>query len=195
MSDSLWPHGLQHARPLCPSPTPRACSNSCPLSWWCHPAISSSVVPFSSCPQSLPASGSFPKSQLFASGDPSIATSASASLRMHIQGWFPVGLTGLISLLSKELSRVFSSTTVRMEVLKVKLIKRYPKVISVIYIVAELPLVLNKKKRRNGWWHKKLFCVKIKHISVWWFLLYFPYIEGNSSISKLWRLQWLLDYN
>ena len=107
------PHGLQHIRLPCPSPSPGACSNSCPLSWWCHPTISSCVAPFSSCPQSSPASGSFPVHWLFASGGQSIGASASASvLPMNIQGWFPLGVTGLISLLSKGLSRVFSSTTV-----------------------------------------------------------------------------------
>ena len=91
VSNSLGPHGLQHARPLCPSPTPRVYSNSCPLGWWCHPTISSSVIPFSSCLQSFPASGSFPMSQLFASGGQSIGPSASASvLPMNIQGWFPL---------------------------------------------------------------------------------------------------------
>ena len=112
VSNSLWPHGLQHARPPCPSPTPRVHSNSCPLSQWCHPTVSSSVVPFSSCLQSFPALGSFPMSQLFASGSQSIGVSASASvLLMNIQSWFPLGLTGLISLQSKGLSRVFSNTT------------------------------------------------------------------------------------
>ena len=111
---SLWPHGLHHARLPCPSPTPRACSNSCPLSQWCHPTISSSVVPFSSCPESFPASGSFPMSQFFASGDHSIGISASASvLQVNIQDWFPLGWTGLISLQSKGLSGVFSNTTVQ----------------------------------------------------------------------------------
>ena len=106
-------HALWHARPPCPSWSPRACSNSYPLSRWCHPPISSSVVPFSSYPQSFPASESFPISRLFASGGQSIGASASASvLPMSIQSWFPLGLTGLISLLSKGLSRVFSSTTV-----------------------------------------------------------------------------------
>ena len=105
MSDSLWPHGLQHARLPCPSPTPGACSNSCPLSRWCHPTISSSVVPFSSCPQSFPAWGSFPMRQFLASGGQSIGVSASASiLPMSIQDWFPLGLTCLISLQSKGLS-------------------------------------------------------------------------------------------
>ena len=107
-SNSLWPHGLQHARPPCPSPTPGVYSKSCPLSGWCHPAISSSVAPFSSCPQSLPASGSFPMSQLFPSGGQSIGVSALASvLPMSIQDWFPLGLTGLISLQSKGLSIIF----------------------------------------------------------------------------------------
>ena len=114
VSDSLRPHELQHARPPCPSPTPGVYSNSCPSSWWCHPTISSSVVPFSSCPQSLPASGSFPTSQLFASGGQSIGVSASASvLPMNTQYWSPLGWTGWISLQSKGLTRVFSSTTVQ----------------------------------------------------------------------------------
>ena len=92
MSNSLWPHELQHTRPPCPSPTPRVYSNSCPSSQWCHPAISSSVIPFSSCPQSLPASGSFPISQFFAWGGQSTGVSASASvLPMNTQDWFPLG--------------------------------------------------------------------------------------------------------
>ena len=113
MSDSLQPHGLQHTRPPCPSPTPRVYSNSCPLSQWCHPTISSFVVPFF-CLQSFPASGSFPMSQFLASGGQSIGASASASvLPMNIQDWFPLGLTGWVSLQSKGLSRVFSNTTVQ----------------------------------------------------------------------------------
>ena len=112
LSDSLRPHELQHARLPCSSLFPRACSNSCPLSRWCHPTISSSIIPFSFCLQSFPASGSFPMSQLFASGSQTIGASASV-LPMTIQGWFPLGWTGLISLLSKRLSRVFSNTTVR----------------------------------------------------------------------------------
>ena len=96
----------------CPSPTPRACSNSCPSSWWCHPTISSSVVTFSSCLQSFPASGSFPVSQFFTLGGRSIGTSAS-NLPTNTRGWFPLGMTGFISLQSKGLSRVFSNTTVR----------------------------------------------------------------------------------
>ena len=115
MSGSLQPHELQHARPPCPSPTPGVYPNSCPLSRWRHPAISSSsVIPFFSCPQSLPASGSFPMSQLFAWGGQSIGVSASASvLPMNIQYWLPLGGTGWISLQSKGLSRVFSNTTVQ----------------------------------------------------------------------------------
>ena len=110
---TLWPHGLQHIRLPCPSLFPRVCSNSCPLSPWCHPTISSSVTPFSSCPLSFPASESFPMSRLFTSGGQTIGASASASvLPVNIQGWFPLGLTGLISLLSMGLSRVFFSTTV-----------------------------------------------------------------------------------
>ena len=110
MSDSLPPHGLQHARPPCPSPTPGAYSNSCPLSQWCHPATSSSVVPFSFCPQSFPASGSFPMCQFFASGGQSIGVSASASvLPMTIQDWFPLGLTGLISLQSFNINHFYLS--------------------------------------------------------------------------------------
>ena len=108
------PHELQHARPHCPSPTPRVYPNSCPLSRWCHPAVSSSVIPFSSCPQSLPASGSLLMSQLFAWGGHSIGVSASASvLPMNTQDWSPLGWTGWISLQSKGLSRVFSNTTVQ----------------------------------------------------------------------------------
>ena len=114
ISDPLQPHGLQYTRLPCRSPTPRASSNSCPLSQWCHPTIPSSVVPFSSCLQSFPASGSFPVSQFFASGDQSIGFSASASvLPMNIQDWFPLGWTGWISVQSKGLSRVFFNTIVQ----------------------------------------------------------------------------------
>ena len=113
MSDSLWPHGLQHARLPCPSPSLGDCSNSCLLSQWCLPTISSSVIPFY-CLQSFPASGSFPVSQFFTSGGQNIGASTSASvLPMNVQDWFPLGLTGLISLQSKGLSRVFSNTTVQ----------------------------------------------------------------------------------
>ena len=114
VSNSLRPQEPQYTRPPCPSATPRVYSNSCPLSKWCHPTISSSVIPFSSCPQSLPASGSFQMSQLFASGGQSIGVSALASvLSINIQDWSPLGWTGWISLLSKGLSRVFSNTTVQ----------------------------------------------------------------------------------
>ena len=114
MSDSLRPHELQHAKPPCPSPTPGVHSNSCPSSQWCHPTISSSVVPFSSCPQSLPASESFSMSQLFEWGGQSTGVSASASvLPMNTQDWSPLEWTGWISLQSKGLSRVFSNTTVQ----------------------------------------------------------------------------------
>ena len=113
MSNSLRPHESQHARPPCPSPTPGVYPNSCPPSRWCHPAISSFVFPFSSCPQSLPASESFPMSQIFTWGGQSIGISASASvLPMNTQDWSPLGWTGWISLQSKGLSRVFSNTTV-----------------------------------------------------------------------------------
>ena len=114
VSDSLRPHESQHDRPPCPSPTPRVHPNSCASSRWCHPAISSSVIPFSSCPQSLPASESFPMSQLFPWGGHSIGVSSSTSvLPMDTQDWSPLGWTGWISLQSKGLSRVFSNTTVQ----------------------------------------------------------------------------------
>ena len=113
VSNSLQPHGLQHARLPCPSPTPKVCSNSCQSGQWCHPTISSSIL-FSSCLQSFPASGSFLMSQFFTSGGQSIGVSASAPvLPMNIQDWFPLGWTGWISLQSKGISRVFSNTTVQ----------------------------------------------------------------------------------
>ena len=114
VSDSLQPHEPQHTRPPCPSPTPGVHLNTCPLSWWCHPTISSSVVPLSSSPQSFPESGSSQMSQLFASGGQSIGVSATTSaLPMNTQDWSPLGWTGWISLQSKGLSRVFSNTTVQ----------------------------------------------------------------------------------
>ena len=114
VSNSLRPHESQHTRPPCPSPTPRIHSNSCPLSWWCHPTISSSVIPFSSYPQSFSESGSFQMSQLFPSGGQSIGVSAPTSvLSMNTQDWSPLGWTGWIFLQSKGLSRVFSYTTVQ----------------------------------------------------------------------------------
>ena len=114
VSHSSRPHELQHARPPCPSPTPRVDPISCPLSWWCHPTISSSVIPFSSCLQSFPASESFQMSQLFASGGQSIGVSASTSvLPVNTQDWSPLGWTGWIFLQSTGFSRVFSNTTVQ----------------------------------------------------------------------------------
>ena len=114
MSDSWWPHEPQHARPPCPSPTTRVHPNSCPLSRWCHPTISSSVIPFSSCPQYFPASGFFQMTKLFASGGQSIRVSPSTSvLPMNTQDWSALGWTGWISLQSNGLSRVFSNTTVQ----------------------------------------------------------------------------------
>ena len=114
VSDSLWPHESQYARPPCPSPTPWIHPNPCPLCQWCHPTISSSVIPFCSCPQSFPASGSLQMSQFSVSGGQSIGVSASASvLPMNIQEWSPLGWTGWISLQSKGLSRFFSNTTIQ----------------------------------------------------------------------------------
>ena len=125
VSDSLWPHGLQHARLPCHSPSPQACSNSCPLSHWCHPTISSSVVPFTSCPQSFPASGSFPMSRLFALGGQSIRASLIISLSNEYLGLISFRMTGFISLQSKGLSRVFSNTTV-LESIKSSLLSNSP---------------------------------------------------------------------
>ena len=114
VSDSLWPHEPQHTRPPCPSPTPGVHPNPCPLSQWCHPTISSSVIPFSSCPQYFPASGYFQMSQIFSSGGQSTGVSASTSvIPMNNQDWSPLGLTGWISLQAKGLSRFFSNTTVQ----------------------------------------------------------------------------------
>ena len=112
MSNSFWPHGLQHTRLLCPLSTPGACSNLCPLSQWCHPTMLSSVIPFSSCFQSFPETGSFPMSQLFTSGGQIGASASTWVLSVNIQCWFFLRLTSLISLLSTGLSGVFSSTTV-----------------------------------------------------------------------------------
>ena len=118
LSNSVWPHGLQQAMLSCPSPTPGACSNSCPLSWWCHPTISSSVIPFS-CPQSFPVSGFFPMNQFFASGGQSTGVSASASdLSVNIQERFPLGWTGWIVLSPRDSQRVFSNTTVQVSILQ-----------------------------------------------------------------------------
>ena len=119
MSDSLQPHGLQHASPPCPSPTPGVYSDSCPLSRWCHPTISSSVIPFSSCPQSLPVSGAFQMSQFFASGGQSIGVSASTSvLSMNTQDWFPLGWTGWISLQSKDIKSFLQHNILKASILQ-----------------------------------------------------------------------------
>ena len=137
MSNSLWPHEPQHTRPPCPSPTPGVHPNPCPSSWWCHPTISSSVIPFSSYPQSFPASGSFPMSQLFPSGGQSIGVSASTSvLPVNTQDWPPLGWTSWISLQSKGLSRVFFNTTVQklhLELLKVWCLWLYSQVQFILY--------------------------------------------------------------
>ena len=122
VSDSLWPHGLQQARLPCPSPTPGAYSDSCPLSWWCHPTISSSVVPVSSCLQSCPASGSFSMSQFSPSGGQSFGVSTSSPVHpMNIKDWFPLGWTGWISLRPRGLSRVFNTTVQEHEFLGTQL--------------------------------------------------------------------------
>ena len=119
VSDSLWTHGLQHARPPCPLPIPGVYANSCPLSQWWHPTISSSVIPFSSCLRSFPTSGSFQMSQFFTSGGPVIGVSASASvLPMNSQDWFPLGLTGLISLQSKGLSSLLQHYSPKASILQ-----------------------------------------------------------------------------
>ena len=149
MSDSLRPHESQHARPPCPSPTPRDHSSSHPSSRWCHPAISSSVIPFSSCPQSLPASGSFPISQFFTWGGQNIGVSASASvLPMSTQGWSPLGWTGWISLQSKGLSRVtvalISRTSkVMLKILQARL-QQYVKVIMILENTYILHCIVNQ---------------------------------------------------
>ena len=135
VSTYLWPHGLQHARLSCSLLSPRAFSNLCPLSQWCHPTISSFVAPFSSCLPSFPASGSFPMSQFFSSGGQSIGASASASvLPMNIQDWFPLGLAAWISLQSKGLSRVFSNTRAR----KHQFFNAWPSLWSNTYILTRL---------------------------------------------------------
>ena len=145
---TLRPHELQHTRPPCPSPTPGVYSNSCPSSRWCHLTISSSVVPFSSCPQSLPASGSFPMSQLFSWGDQSTGVSASASvLPMNTQDWSPLGWTGWISLQSKGFSRVFSNTAVQKLIIREMQIKMIIK-----YYLTLIRLAITKKSMSNKCW-------------------------------------------
>ena len=162
MFDSLRPHGLQHTRPPCPSLTPRACSNSCPLSQWRHPAISSSVIPFSSCLQSFPASRSFSMSQFFESSCQSIGASATASvLPMNIQDWFPLGWTGLTSLPSKGLSRVFSSTTINGRILQSYLFS---------FIILSYPSLLIKKHQAKSvtGYYALLAIMLPKYIQIWY---------------------------
>ena len=146
MSDSLWSHGLQHARLPCLSPTLRVYSNSCPFSRWCHPTISSSVVPFSSCLQSFPASGSFPLSLFFSSGGQSICISPSTSvLPMNIQDWFPLGWTGWISLQSKGLSSILSNNTVQKH-------QFFKSINSAFFIVLSISIHDYWKNHGFAWW-------------------------------------------
>ena len=147
VSDSLWPHELQHARAPCPSPSPGVHSDSHPSSQWCHPTISSSVAPFSFHAQPFSASGPLPMSQFFASGDQSIGVSVSV-LPMNIQDWFPLGLTGLISLQSKRLSRVFSNTTVQKHQFKKKKLK-------------------NKTKQKHQFFSTQFSLWSDSHINTW----------------------------
>ena len=156
VSDSLRPHEPQHARPPCPSPTPEVHSNTCPSSRWCHPTTSSSVVPFYSCPQSLPASGSFPMSQLFTWGGQSIGVSGLASvLPMNTQGSSPSGWTGWISLQSKGLARVFSNTTVQKhQFFNAQLSSQYLETICTLMTVESWAQILSYKQDMftiNAW--------------------------------------------
>ena len=182
VSSSLRPHGLQHIRPPCPSPTPRVYSNSCPLSQWYHPTISSSVIPFSRL-QPFPATGSFQKSQLVASGGQSTGVSATASvLPMDIQGWFPLGWTGWITLQSKGLSRVFSNTTVQkhqffgmtLDVLiwRLKYVFKLWRHLFLGFFVClfcffcySRNLCLFQQLRERNIWLDRTFCIPHKHIN------------------------------
>ena len=152
VSDSLWPHGLRHTSLACPSLGPGVSLNSCPLSQWCHPTMSSSVAPFSSWPQSFPESGSFPMSHLVGSGSQSIGASASVSvLPMHIQGWFPLELTGFISLLSEGLSRIFSITIWRhmsFQILNFRIEWTFPPCLTAIL---DLGRLLMKGAQKGSW--------------------------------------------
>ena len=169
MLDSLQPHGLQNARFPCPSPIPGACSNSCPSSPWYHPTISSSVIPFSSCFQSFPASESFLMSWHFTSGGQSIGVSASASIfPMNIQNWFPLGLTGWNSLQSKGLSRIFSNTTVQKHQL------------SLMFQLSHPYMTTGKTTAFDLYWQSNVsasimlsrfviaFLPRIKHLLIYW---------------------------
>ena len=172
VSSSLWLREVKHVRLLCPSPSSWVFSNSCPLSQWCHPTLSSSVIPFSSCLQSFPASGSLTMSQFFASGGQSIGASASASvLPMNIQDWFPLGWTGLISLLSEGLSRVFSSTTVQ----KHQLFSPQP-----FFIVQLSHLYMTTSKN-----HMQMITTSTKQISQ--LSYYFHWVFG-SNLRKYWEI-------
>ena len=191
MSDSLWPHVPQHARPPCPSPTPRVPQNPCPLSWWCHPTISSSVVPFSSCPQSFPAPGSFQMSQLFSSGGQSTRGSASKSvLPMNTQDWSPLGRTGWISLHSKGLSRVFTNITVQ----KYQLFGSQPSLWSNSHIYTCL---LEKHREGNGT-PLQYFCLENPvDRRAWWAAVHGVARVGHNWATSLslftfmhWRRKW-----
>ena len=157
MSDSLQPHGPQHARPPCPSSTAGVYSNSCLLSRWCHPAISSSVIPFSSCPQSLSASGSFPMSQLFAWGDQSIGVSASASvLPMNTQDWSPLGWTSWISLQSKELWSLLQHHSSKASILQHSAFfiqVNYNLIVDICAVIGTFPFLWNVYFRLLWWCH------------------------------------------
>ena len=171
MSVSFWYHGLQHTGLSCPSSPPRACSNSCTLRWWCPPSSSSSVDPFFSCLQSFPALGSFLMSQLFASGGQSTRASASASvLPMNIQDWFPLGWTGLISLQSKGISRVFSSTVVQ----------KYQFFGSAFFMVQlSLPYMTNGKtivRTRLIWLGLTLLSLGLSNLTLFHTLLFMIYL-------------------
>ena len=149
MYDSLWPHGLQHTRLPCPSSSPRACSNTCLFSWWCHPTISSSVIHFFPCLQSFPMSGSFPISCLFTSGDQSVAASVSV-LPMNIQGWFPLGLTGLISLPSKGLLSLLQHHSLKVLILQPTAF--FMVQFSQLYMTTEKTIALTIWTFVGKWW-------------------------------------------
>ena len=162
MSDSLWPHGLWHTKPPCPSLSPGVCPSSCPLNRWSYPTTSSSATPFSFCLQSFPVSGCFPMSWLFTPSGQSIGASASGSvLPMNIQCWFPLGLTGLISMLSKGLSRVFFSTTVR----KHQFFSAQPSLWSNFHICTWLLLWLDRPLLAKLCLHFLIYCLGLSLLS------------------------------
>ena len=185
MSDSLRPPELQRARPPCPSPTPRVYSNSCPSSQWCGTAISSSVIPFSSCPQSLPVSGTFPVSELFAWGGQSIRVSASASvLPMNTQDWSPLGSTGWISLQSKGLSRVFSNIFIR-----IKQIFGWGSPESLKGLTepekCQLKNQKNKKKKKTDAWKKSANSAERKSVKILYYSDEDTFCKYLHKIGKL----------